>query len=134
MKLMLLPTALLCLGLGVAAIPGYLLLFDASSTIRQALAVSMASSNTSEFASGKWLELQNATGPLKKQRIARDFLARWQHYSPGTEARITADGGEIPYAFTLLGLHVTMIVGIEVGLFSLSLCNVLVFPLRSPKD
>lgn len=96
-RAVLLPTAFACLGCGVAAIVGYLLLFDASSTIRRAEIVSATASDRSEFASETAREIQRA--PTLKQRleIAQDFLARWQDLPSNQHPEMADSTADIPY-------------------------------------
>jgi len=118
-----LKAGLLFLAAGLAAVPLYLLTFDASVKIQTALQLCAQSSSSSEFARDTRVSLTGSSFIFQKTRIANEFMTQWGTVAPGVAQDVLASSDDVPYGRVLIGLNVLMVAGVQSGLFLLAMCN-----------
>ena len=119
----LLKAGLTSLAAGLAAVPLYLLTFDASVKIQTALQLCAQSSPSSEFARDTLVSLTGSSFIFQKVRIANEFMTQWGPVAPGVAHDVVASSNDVPYGHALIGLNVLMVAGVQSGLFLLAMCN-----------
>ena len=114
---------LISLAVGLAAVPSYLVTFDASVKIQTALRICAEASPSSEFARDTLVSLAGSSLIFEKVRIANEFMTQWGPVAPGLAEDVVASSGDVPYGYALIGFNTLMVVAVQSGLFLLAICN-----------